>query len=719
MEGALTPTPPRNSSMPPPAAHAGGDGPAEPFNAAVASQTLTGDDRDLDTAVGGALDDRRSRPVPGPRLPAPWVAFPHFHFMALAPLDVWARLLVGGPGRSLTRVPPAWWPRLALSLFTSALGSTLTLPERLALAPALWMSTRRGEVRTEPKTAIRVMPGAVDAASDGVDTRRPAAGGDARPTVGDVTAILGYFRSGTTHLHYLLACDPRFITPRWYHTVAPQGFVASWLFLRISLVPFISARRPQDDVSLGPEWPAEDDFALNNLSLASSLPGRLVFPSQWYWYQRFHDLQGLSAAEFARWERAQANFLRRLVWADGALKKLIPWSRRPHTATADTAATGRAEDGGDRQPRPHLLLKTPSHTARVPELQRLVGGPDYLRCIHISRKPEEVVRSNVAMLRRTFEHYGLERGLPDSTLEQLVIEEFVATEARYVASRRLLPDNRRIEIRFEDLRSDPIGQVRAIYSALDLPLDRDVEVRMLAYLDSVRDYRQNRYPSKPDRAGSRPAASSGCDAPGPVVDRAPLERLERWFDHERPPVPAVDAGESVRGRWGGTGSEDAAHGSRDESGLPARVGWIDRGAMLAILAMVGVAGLSSVLWMVRAAVSRERSDWWVWPVGIAIGWAGIQAARVGSRALGAVAAGLTLVVMLAVSIPNTINAHYPNRAEIPWSDVLHSTWNEVSAGNTLFWAFMGLFTAWRLASQTRTFPPLPRRGGPARIARKG
>src|SRR5262245_15163377 len=139
--------------------------------------------------------------------------------MAFAPLDAWARLLLA----PRAAIPILYWPRLAFALFTSALATILTLPERVLLAPVLYALSRR------KPAALRAGP----------------------------VFILGYFRSGTTHLHYLLSCDPRFRSPTWAETLAPQGFALSWAFLRLFMIPFVSAKRPQDDVAIGPSWPAE------------------------------------------------------------------------------------------------------------------------------------------------------------------------------------------------------------------------------------------------------------------------------------------------------------------------------------------------------------------------------------------------------------------------------------------------------------------------------
>jgi len=258
-------------------------------------------------------------------LPLLWgVLVPIPHYMACAPLDAWVRMLLT-PG---ARPSVAALPRLVLNLVLSGLFTVVTLPERLVMGG--WALVR-GE----------------------------------RPVQRRAVVVLGYYRSGTTHLQYLLSCDPRMITPKWYHTLAPQAWVLTWSVLRLLLVPFMGEKRPIDDVAYGPEWPTEDEFAIANWSDASPLAGRMTFPNEKSYavYRRFHFLEGLSEGEMLRWRRTMRDFL----W-----KVSLLWPERM------------------------ILLKTPAHTARVRELVKLFP-PGAIKFVHISREPGAVLESNIAI----------------------------------------------------------------------------------------------------------------------------------------------------------------------------------------------------------------------------------------------------------------------------------------------------------------------------------
>ncbi|EFJ40116.1 hypothetical protein VOLCADRAFT_108333 [Volvox carteri f. nagariensis] len=92
--------------------------------------------------------------------------------------------------------------------------------------------------------------------------------------------ILGHPRSGTTHLHNLLATDPRFAFATTFHA----GFPSSFLTLepiRGLLTGLLERRRPMDNMALHWDLPAEDEIAVNVLTGGDSPYLALVFPRLW------------------------------------------------------------------------------------------------------------------------------------------------------------------------------------------------------------------------------------------------------------------------------------------------------------------------------------------------------------------------------------------------------------------------------------------------------
>jgi len=527
------------------------------------------------------------------------------HFMAMAPLDAWARLILS----PRPWIPPRYWARLVFNLFASLLGTILTLPERLLLAPILALNA------AATKCTLTHKPGAV--------------------------VVLGYFRSGTTHLHYLLTCDRRFVTPRWYEALVPQGFIVSWNFLRVFLVAFLSTRRPQDDMAFGPEWPAEDDFAMNNWGVVSSLPGRVILPQMHEHYKRYHSLDGLSEKELSRWRRFQWAFLWKL--------SIFAGKRR-------------------------LLLKTPCHTARVREMLRLFGTtkpgqaakvPGRVKFIHISRTPGPVLRSNVSMMDR-MSIFNLQDAPDAAEFRRRIIEEYDETERKFLDEKSEIPPGDLVTMRYEDLIADPLAEMKRAYAQLGIEWTQTYETKLIEYLDTVREYR-----SASDKLKSKPAGDSSTEAPAPE-----LEWMNEAFGHDRTARPKV--------------SLPTIGVSKDEERKRRRLAYI-------VTPIVCV--LAGAAWLSLANAMDNRNDWLVWLVGIVTGYTAMRVARVGSVGLGFAAAAITVLVWLAVSFAATRLIYYrTNIGPTAW-EMWDATQKEIRSGATLPWAVFGVLTAYRFASR--------------------
>lgn len=216
---------------------------------------------------------------------------PVAHLLALAPLDVWIRMLAHH------RVHPIYWVRLLGIGFTSLVGTIWSLPERVGF----WIGW----------SLFKKNPEQFD---------HPAG----------VLVIVGYYRSGTTHAHNLISCSSEIITPRWYQALLGQGFWMSWMATRLLLVPFLGSSRPQDGVGFGPMWPAEDDFALAGWGRCSTLPGRLIFPRSRDHWDRWNDLNECCEAERTRWRRTIAGFAWKVTRRDPS--KMLVFKTPSHGA---------------------------------------------------------------------------------------------------------------------------------------------------------------------------------------------------------------------------------------------------------------------------------------------------------------------------------------------------------------------------------------------------
>jgi hypothetical protein len=136
-----------------------------------------------------------------------------------------------------------------------------------------------------------------------------------------------------------------------------------------------------------------------------------------------------------------------------------------------------------------LVLKSPPHTCRIPILLELF--PD-ARFIHIVRDPYVVYPSTLHLWRALGASHSLQRPQWEN-LPEHILDTFVQMHDRLEEGKRLIPSNRFHELRYEDLVRDPVGQVEAIYRALELGDFSIARPHVEAYWASQKGYETNRH----------------------------------------------------------------------------------------------------------------------------------------------------------------------------------------------------------------------------------
>jgi len=265
--------------------------------------------------------------------------------------------------------------------------------------------------------------------------------------------VLGHWRSGTTHLHNLLARDDRFAFPNLYQVICPQTFLNSEpVGSKLAAIITPKTRFGLDNVELGTHVPYEDEFAIAAMCSLSPYTA-MAFPRNRKHYDRFLTLRHASPAEADRWKNSLVTFLKKLTWK----------YRRP------------------------LVLKSPTHTCRIRLLLELF--PD-AKFVHIRRHPFDVFRSMKKMLAAAIRFWQVQKA-DCVDWEQRTIDQYREMYDAYFEERSLIPEGRLHELSFEDLDRDPIGQVRATYDALQLPDFAEFEPVLRRYVDSLSGYQKN------------------------------------------------------------------------------------------------------------------------------------------------------------------------------------------------------------------------------------
>ncbi len=262
--------------------------------------------------------------------------------------------------------------------------------------------------------------------------------------------LLGHWRSGTTHLYNLLGRGN-------FSYVDPIAAGLPWEFLTLGrwfrplLVKALPEGRFIDAMKVTPDSPQEDELAIANMTRLSFYHA-IYFPKH---FDRFFApgllLDGVGEAERQAWMRR----------ADHLFWKL-------------------ARNHGGRQ----LVIKNPVYTARAAMLRDFYPNAKF---VHIIRNPHEVFASTRSFFAKLFEALALQ---PFDHLdpEEITLDTYPKVMRPLIEDMEGMVPGQAVELRFEELESDPLGALARIYDALDLPGFAEAEPGFLAHLGEVRSY---------------------------------------------------------------------------------------------------------------------------------------------------------------------------------------------------------------------------------------
>ena len=266
--------------------------------------------------------------------------------------------------------------------------------------------------------------------------------------------IIGHMRSGTTHLHNLMAASGQFATVPPVLAGMPWEALGLARVLRPFVEPYLPVDRLIDRVPVRRDSPTEDEIALANMHPLSYYHA-MYFPRRFpESYQRGLLLD--SGADVARWQ----NTLRHYVGKMAAL--------------------------GGRRP---LLLKSPGYTAQIRAIRAL--WPD-AKFVHIYRDPYVVFESTRRALRTVLRELALQRH-EHVLIDEAVLDVYPQVMSRLLEAGERLPSEAIVHVRFEELERDPVGQLERIYRSIRLGGYEAARPRIDAYLHSIHGYRRSSY----------------------------------------------------------------------------------------------------------------------------------------------------------------------------------------------------------------------------------
>ena len=266
--------------------------------------------------------------------------------------------------------------------------------------------------------------------------------------------IVGYWRSGTTHLHNLLGQNPEFgiITPLASGLPGELLTLATWL--EPLLVRGLPEDRGVDGVAVTPESPQEDEIPVANMQTLS------VFYSL-YFGNNFAD-----------------RFNYGVFWDGASTEEIEHWKQQMIYFLAKVARHQK------KQP---LLVKNPVYTTRIDVLRKIWPKAKF---IHIYRNPYTVYHSTVRYYKNMLQTLSLQP-YSEQDIEDIVQTSYPRMLKKLNDDVSDLPAKQFQEVRYEDLDAQPLEVLEYVYANLDLPSWEIAKNLTASYLKKIAGYKKN------------------------------------------------------------------------------------------------------------------------------------------------------------------------------------------------------------------------------------
>ena len=268
--------------------------------------------------------------------------------------------------------------------------------------------------------------------------------------------VIGHWRSGTTHLHYLLAQDKQFSYLEAFQAFFFRVAFVSKTFMRPVLNYFMPSTRPQDNIKIDGSAPTEEEHPLTNLTEKSGMQ-TFFFPQNKTYFDKYNIFENTKENEKKAWKKVYHKMLCQIALFHGKDKK--------------------------------LLLKNPHNTARIKVLLELYPKAKF---IFIHRNPYDVYQSNIHLYNKTIKSQFLQE-FTDSEIKERVLYCYEKTLKKYIQDRNEIPKENHIEISYDELSNEPLKSINKIYSHLKIGDFKQVEPNIIEYLSTVKNYKKNKF----------------------------------------------------------------------------------------------------------------------------------------------------------------------------------------------------------------------------------
>jgi len=265
----------------------------------------------------------------------------------------------------------------------------------------------------------------------------------------DPVFILGYYRSGTTHLQELLLQDTHFGYMNYFQGIAVNSFLVSEKFLRPILsriIKLFGVQNPAHNLPLTMEMTMEEDIAMVSSGFYLASNWGQVLPHRFkHFFNKTVFFKDISDSEYKDFKQ---NF------------QLI---------------VNKTSIANDQK---QLIFKSPPQLARIKMLMEMYPEAKF---IYIHRNPYHVFKSNLRLW-KTFDGQKLS-SISDNDIRENIVWSYDESMKLYQEYKVLIPKKNIFELSFDDLQKTPLDSIKSIYKQFNLDLTDITLKTMQHFLD--------------------------------------------------------------------------------------------------------------------------------------------------------------------------------------------------------------------------------------------
>ncbi|MGN6617452.1 MAG: sulfotransferase family protein [Ilyomonas sp.] len=247
--------------------------------------------------------------------------------------------------------------------------------------------------------------------------------------------ILGYYRSGTTLLHKLIASDKQFGFVTYYDIICPNTALLFGKPLKKILQFFVKSFKIKtpffnDTIPIMDE-PAEEERFLINKASAYTDYWRFMFPLNWNrWKSVSEQLKDDKFRE--HWQKEYLSLLKMITYKNS-----------------------------NKQ----LVLKSPPNTELIKYLLKVFPQAKF---IYIHRNPCHLFYSMKNLWCKAIKKYCV-HDISNEQVEEIIFNDYIQLTSQYEKDKCLIPVDHLIEIKYEELEKQPLSILKKIYKELNIP----------------------------------------------------------------------------------------------------------------------------------------------------------------------------------------------------------------------------------------------------------